>query len=259
MVRCVSFAAINDLIGFYYCEYREKNTMPFQRPWRNYVADDLLYGLAQQRAEFANHIGAQAQCTIDQYEIATADRGRAGIRHDPAFVAALSAHGKYNTAVAHADVGWDLTDQDHWNQDWLRMAAVAKRKCKGGLDWITHNTTRHIHFCLDGLDLVAAASKSYDGSSGGVADAPVGKAPIGMDVYTKARSITGAELRWVYRNRNNSRVRAQVQFWRRKVSWAGGVRTTVGWEQCPPPWNDVGASAEVRAAWAAYSPTTMGV
>lgn len=230
--------------------------MPFVLPWRNYVSGDLLYGLAGPRAEFAAAIHADAHHTIDQYEIATVDRGSVGIMHDPDFVAALAIHPKYGSVVADADAGWDLSKQYQWDADRVGMTALAKRKCKGGLNWITHNTFRHIHFCLDGLDLVAAASKNYNGA--GTADAPIGKAPLGTDVYVKARSITGAELRWVYRNRNDPRVSGQIQFWKRKVSWATGARVEDGWEQCLPPWS-IGSNPAVRAAWAAYVPTTVYV
>jgi hypothetical protein len=219
--------------------------MPFQGPnWRNYHSGDLFYGLHKPRLELAKFLGADQICTIDQYDIASADRTHASLQHDPDFVTALKNHSKYNDVVNAGDWGWDLANRAHWNAKPLAMTAIAKRKCKGGLDWITHSTFRHIHFCLEGLDLVAAAEKNYDGSSGGMADSP-GRAGLGADPYTKARSITGAELRWVYRNRSDPRVREQIQFWSLDPKWI----------QCPPPWEDPATSKKIRDAWANYKPT----
>jgi hypothetical protein len=36
----------------------------------------------------------------------------------------------------------------------------------------------------------------------------------GLFVTEKKRHITGAEIRWVYRNRKDSKVQAKIQFWR---------------------------------------------
>ncbi len=230
--------------------------MSFTAPWSNYTNGDLLYGLHGPRGELAAFLGLVNNYTIDEYDIASAPRATAlPLQFDPGFRDALLANGKYAEVVQHGDVGWDLSDNAHWQGgDYERALTVAKRKCKGGLEWIIYNTTRKIHFCLDGMNLAAAASKTYDGLSGGSADAPQGKAGPLVDTYAKPRSITGAEIRWVYRNKLDPRVRTAVQFWRRKVSWAGGVKTTAGWYQCPPPWSDPAASHEVRSAWAAYLP-----
>lgn len=232
--------------------------MPFQKPWRPYNSGDLLYGLADPRGELAVWLGADDLHTIDQYEIASIDRGNAGIVFDPDFVNALKGHPKTQIIVQLADKWADLTNDAHWLQAPPLMLGIAKRKCKGGLNWIIHNTFRHIHFCLAELDLVAAATKSYDGSSGGTADSPQGKAdPAAIAWYRKERSITGSELRWVYRNRNDGFVQDQVQFWRKRVSWdvISGTRTnTTEWYQCQPPWADPGYP-KVRSAWAAYQPT----
>ena len=236
--------------------------MPFTSPWAAYQAGDLLYGLAGPRVDLAAHFGLADHYTIDEYDIASYDRGggaSGALQYDPNFRDALRNHAKYASVVADGDLGWDLSDNAHWAADHSGMLLVAKRKCKGGLEWITRHTMRNIHFCLDGLNLRAAASKTYDGLSGGVADNPQGKAPLGTDPYNKPRSITGAELRWIYRNRLDVRVQNRVQFWRRRVSWATGARTTTGWEGCPPPWTDPAVSHDTRAAWAAYVPTTAWV
>lgn len=233
--------------------------MPFRAPWADYQVGDLLYGLADPCNDFANWLGVANLCTIDQYDIVAADRGN-GLLADRDFYNALDVHPKYTEVSLMGDLDWDLSDDTKWQGgDRNTSLALAKRKCKGGLNWITRNTVRRIHFLLDGLNLVAAARKNYDGSLGGEADAPRGKSPNGTGVYAKVRSITGAELRWVYRNRRDPAVIRGVQFWRGKVSWgaSGNTRTTTGYYQCPPPWSDIASSAQVRSAWAAYVPARI--
>src|SRR5438067_3651268 len=112
--------------------------VPFQKSWRDYHSGDLLYGLAMPRGEFAAFLGVDDLCVIDQYEISSVDRGNATLVHDPDFIAALSAHAKYGSVVTDADGGWDLANTAQWKFDTVGMAALAKRKCKGGLNWITH-------------------------------------------------------------------------------------------------------------------------
>src|SRR5262249_55867971 len=137
-------------------------------------------------------------------------------------------------------VGTELVYEEEWNAHQL---AVAKRKCKAGLEYIIYNTLYRIHFCLDGMHLKAAANKSYDGSNRGRPDNPVGKTPSTIAWDEKVRSVTGAELRWVYRRRRDPMVSKKVQFWDKR----GG-----NWIQCPPPWSDPNQPEDVRMAWASY-------
>lgn len=231
--------------------------MPFRSPYSTYQPGDLLYGLAGPRGNLAAHFGVAVGqiCTIDEYDIFAADRGYAGLRHDQGFIDSLTAHQKYSSVL-----NYDLADNNNWNNEPIKTAAYAKRKCKGGLNWITQNTTRRIHFLLDGLEMESVPAKNFT-TVPYARDHPQGKAPAALAWTAKERSITGAELRWVYRNRNNIRVQKQIQFWKKSVKWQTtgfGKHTSVDtFSPCPPPWSDKGQPASVRNAWAAYIPTNV--
>jgi hypothetical protein len=91
---------------------------------------------------------------------------------------------------------------------------------------------RRVHFVVEGLDEHVPA-KDHKGRGG--------------DEYkhgtSKHRTITGAELRWVYRHRDASRVSDNILFWRKDPA---------GWKQCEAPWADAGSPKLVRDSWAAY-------
>jgi hypothetical protein len=168
-------------------------------------------------------------------------------------VAALLSHSKYWTVV-----GYDLGKDSNWDKELVKAKAYARRKCKGGLNWVTQFTERRIHFMLDGLEMESIPRKNFTRDVRG-RDHPVGKAPADMVWTSKERSTTGEELRWVYRHRNNRRVQNQIQFWKTRKTWR-----TIGYGKhvpedvlspCPPPWSDKTQTDSVRNAWAAYIPT----
>jgi hypothetical protein len=222
--------------------------MPFARPWRHYKPGDLLYGLAQNRGRLAAFfkINQGAVYTIDQYGIMSDDQAATlaqnKLKFDREFIEALE-----NGDKTRGIVDTDLNDASFWNADRNNAINIAKRKCKAGLEYITQHTEHHIHFCLDGMNMVQVANKNYDGKAGGVADSP-GKWTGKWN--EKARSITGAELRWVYRNRFNPRVQSRIQFWKLAGS---------SWVACPPPWDDGDRTQAERNAFASYKPTAVTV
>ncbi len=216
--------------------------MPFSQAWRDYHPNDLLYGLAGPRNHLAAHMGIKDGdiYTIDQFDIFADAKPIGSVKshlvHDKDFIKVLQSSAK--TAQI---VGTDLNDGTLWNNDLVGTAAIAKRKCKAGLEFVIYHTTYHIHFCLGGMNLEQVAAKNYDGSAGGMADSAGGKS-TGLDWKSKARSITGAELRWVYRHSREPMVQSKVQFW----------KDDGGWKQCPPPWKDIKQPMSVRSAFAAY-------
>lgn len=216
--------------------------MPFNPPYARYKAGDILYGLAQPRGELAQAMGIKQGdiYTIDQYDTFADARPRgaplSGLKYDPEF----------NAAVARATDGQskyaDLNSGAQWAAHPDAMGAVARRKCKTGIDYICRNASGTIHFCLDGLDIFAVAAKSYDGP--GARDNPKGKAHD-QAWFEKSRSITGAEIRWVYRHRNDVAIRSRIQFWNRESGQ---------WVPCPPPWDDTRVPF-VQAAFRCYQPS----
>ncbi len=65
---------------------------------------------------------------------------------------------------------------------------------------------------------------------------PAGPDRKGADWTSKSTSITGAEVRWLFRNRKDKAVQDHVQFW-----MAG--------KPCVPPWEQ---SPELKALWSTY-------
>ncbi|SHN16082.1 hypothetical protein SAMN05192549_10544 [Duganella sacchari] len=134
------------------------------------------------------------------------------------FEKSLSAHNIYKSAIEGLSSGNENT----------------RRKCKGGLDWAV-NGNRTVHFLLDELDITAVVKKN--------------NIRVGRSIYSaeKERSITGAELRWIYRNRNNPLVQNRVQFW-------------LAFAPCLPPWEQDIPIKQTgllysKTLWLGYKPT----
>jgi hypothetical protein len=110
--------------------------------------------------------------------------------------------------------------------------AILRRKSKGGLGWASSSSRLFtVHFILDHLDMLAVTQKS-DQRDG-----------IGRDGQ-KERAITGAELRWIFHNRDDPGVRRAIQFWREG-------------EPVGPPWEEGVGRGQINAQWAVYKPRSV--
>jgi hypothetical protein len=99
-----------------------------------------------------------------------------------------------------------------------------KRKSKVAI-YVLVNKSRKIHFVLDLLNIDEVIHKNHAAE-------------------TQAnRSITSAELRWIYKNRDNVMLRANIQFWYQGV-------------QCLPPWVD--GSPRYSKKWGDFKPSATG-
>jgi hypothetical protein len=108
-----------------------------------------------------------------------------------------------------------------------------KQKCKGGLWWATQVAKKQVHFYLEGLNFWDTCNNTRG-----------------------LRSITDAELRWIYRFKDNGNVQEYIQFWRPAgcKKWAdlqAAKGSHSGVEQCGPPWEDFEGGMQV---WASYKP-----
>ena len=226
--------------------------MPFHAPFRDrYQAGDMIFGYAQSitafidqhRAEGANDSAKVNALTTD---VADANHARYA-RGVPAgetpravqFVTSLSTHAKYNRVVS-AD---ENAGQTSWitqnramgparnNQSW-------RMKSKGALYWATMEAGIHIHFVLDSIPIADVVGKNHQSPHAHAADTPSGRKATAPEEATKTRTVTHAELRWIYRNRGVPAVAAHIQFWLNNAC-------------CDPPW-------ETDAAlWLHYVPTVV--
>lgn len=193
--------------------------MPFKKElWADPKEGDLVYGVKDTRKWYMeNFFKEKGIFTIDEFKVLQIDKGKT----NQSFLDAIAIHKKYNTAKNSGDTN-----------------EAVRRKCKAGIEWGV-SQKKQIHFILDELDLKAVVNKDYDGKNSDRA---------ATSTKPKNRSITGSELRWIYRNRHLAEVQAHVQFW--AVT-----------EKCLPPWEaDLDSCLNNRAInfpkslWVGYIP-----
>ncbi|WP_047679347.1 MULTISPECIES: hypothetical protein [Xenorhabdus] len=112
------------------------------------------------------------------------------------------------------------------------------RKCKGGISWISMGDNEltldiHIHFILDGINMESVVGKydlniNNDDINTNKNSNQFVSVSLEGERRGNIKSITGKELRWLFRHRANPRVAKKVQF------WEGGKPTTPPWvgEKC---------------------------
>lgn len=132
--------------------------------------------------------------------------------------------------------------------------AAWRKKCKGGIYYGTHVLDKTVHFCLS-LEVktgdIVTGYKSMDFGAV-VAKTSPSDTPRTTTKDEKIRLITPAELRWVYRHREDASVQRNIQFWTHTSADA----TKASWAPCGPPWD---SDAGAKAMWAAYKRKTTNV
>ncbi|MBD2783449.1 hypothetical protein ID858_11200 [Xenorhabdus sp. DI] len=193
--------------------------MPFLRPFRNkFIPGDLIYGLRGQRKRYIDLVSAFIDARglnddawppiyIDDYvvppekkcmeDVIKRNKGNVDyckgrlnyieIHHNEYqeyskdFFENLRQNKKYSSVV---------NEKERFNE--LNLG----RKCKGGLLWVGNDSKLvkdiHVHFILDDINMQWVADKHEE---------------------FEKKSITGQELRWIFRNRHNAKVKQKVQFW----------------------------------------------
>ncbi|PHM47879.1 hypothetical protein [Xenorhabdus miraniensis] len=206
--------------------------MPFYPPFKtSFEQGDLIFGLSRERVKyaqkypqfgFARFLDTKNISTIDRYSITQREYDiRKKFEHkipsnQESFDNAIKNHCKYNS-IRHYAAKLDI---DFGSKNVHYPEQVTSRKCKAGLSWFSQSLTRScIHFILDEIDIERVIYK------------------LSENKRKKKSSYTGSELRWIYRNRRDPKVRSCIQFWREGVPVA-------------PPWIE-GKDASL---WQNYHP-----
>jgi hypothetical protein len=197
--------------------------MPFMEPWVNEVREgDLVFGVSNDEKTIGKAVFLKTHqngVSMTQYNVTNIENMFSQTPQGNAaqFDHALAGHKKYSQA----------TGADDSNE-------VFRWKCKGGLYWATFIETQAIkvHFVLDDLDLKQVVKKSNSSDIKGRNSC--------FRQVEKSRSVTGSELRWIYRNRAHPGVRQRIQFWLNDAP-------------CGPPWVSNGR------LWARYKPKVVHV
>ncbi|MDF7758547.1 hypothetical protein PU683_03230 [Kosakonia cowanii] len=153
---------------------------------------DLIYGVHSElgRRWYAEHKEPfkSRTLTIDELKILKSDpfTNQRYAQFEQEFRNFLKSSPKYKSALDSAGNNEDI-----------------RRKAKAGLQWAV-NSGRNVHFVLDDLNISNVINKQHKGKN---ADTPASNGK------KKNRAITGAELRWIYRNRMNENVKSHIFFW----------------------------------------------
>lgn len=188
---------------------------------RDYEEGDLIYGLARRRALFVEGVmaahasdlrprvvmvddmnnqflGTNAPTTPNQNQL-----GNQGSGADYTPGAAMSREG----ALFHAFL------RDKVKPKWQPSKSPGKANVnqrvksasKAGIQWTTTERKKRIHFILDGLDMEFVTGKL---------DVMLFRTDnIKQKEDPGNKSVTGCELRWLYRQRNNTEIMSRVVFW----------------------------------------------
>lgn len=222
--------------------------MSFKPPFKNeYTEGDLIYGLDNVRTSYINEhpafkkIENSINALMDNYAATKTEREKQEMFAVPVpsqqneFQQALQNHSKYKSA--YSGVGF-LVRGRHLNVMFDDPADIVK-KCKAGLYWATQKQAFQVHFLLDEINFeeVVLKSNRQDCSFDNVRaylkiaakHMKVRGANLRDHYYPersiKTKSITGSELRWIYRNREDAKVQKIIQFWYKD-------------KPCCPPWDE---------------------
>lgn len=243
--------------------------MPFHcnPAYTGFTNDDIAYGLSGPRGEFLmwcfrsnkflrsnGQLEMPVYSTIDVHRLDGSPTNQSHWAKLWPFFTEMQKHDKYKRYM-DALLATGTMKEGDIKATPAEENKLLRAKSKFGILHTIKNTNGHVHFVLDGLNMCETATKTYYEM-----DQPRGKSEGAED---KIRSITGSELRWIYRHRNAPRVQQRIQFWYR-----GNGQNFL---PVPPPWEDsnrfsarprtssgaqaAGPQVSWKSAWSWYHPT----
>jgi len=198
--------------------------MPMEPPWRTvFQKGDYIFGYASSITEFTEQHKGEGASSKDKIQELSTDEaealdGKGKAADKRSFYEAVQQHPKYKDVLSDSIKDFRAPALAGLKPGPVKNNREWRIKSKGSLYWATMVGKKHVHFILDGIDLEEVVRKTHtDGPLHGQ-DTPLGTPP-----ELKTRTITHAELRWLYRNKAFDEVRAHVQFWLKNAC-------------CEPPW-----------------------
>jgi len=185
-------------------------------------SEGLIYGLNSPRERYikSNKELKMKVRTIDEFKI---------LKDDPKY--SRVDVNDFKTFLIRNDKYKEVVGGSGSNQN-------IRRKAKGGLEWATSKGV-HVHFVLDELDINAVINKNFRRKNG---DSDPGS-------IRKNRSITGSELRWLYRHWSDDKVRKNVTF------WVEGTKVPPPWEKDVKLFKLEGEIKYAHSEWLKYKPS----
>lgn len=201
------------------CHYQ--SPIVYNKSFKN---GDLVYGLSAQRGNYiyrnTDFAGAKPEfnvSTIDQYRLNPIDRLYNGRFAYPSFTSSSS----FETSVRnHEKYRQIMENANPYSQSFDRNTYFS-RKCKAGINWAKESGNT-VHYILDDINMDVVIHKHYYLQQG----------------HSDANSISGSELRWIYRNRHDPGVQKSVQFWR------NGRPANAPWVDSPEKWSQYKPKSE---------------
>ena len=189
---------------------------------------DRAYGLAGPRGEFlkdrvmVNVLMNRTKApfpTLDSYQLSKAVNSTPELLDElKSFLTSMKEHQKYKRYYEALKTAPKPGNEKSLVLPSHEENSILRAKSKFGIEW-TLNNGGHVHFILKGLNMSDVTGKTY------ATDSPKGASD--ENTVNKERSITGSELRWIYRNKGVPLVQKRVQFW---------LKSDGHWSQCLPPW-----------------------
>ena len=188
--------------------------MPIEKPWRTvFQPGDYIFGYANTITEFTEKHRAEGATENDKIQSLATDRaeafdGKGKSADKQSFYGALEQHPKYSAILSDSSKDVRAPALAGMKPGAVKNNRAWRIKSKGSLYWATMAVKKHVHFILDDIDMEEVIKKNHtDGPVHGQDTGP------GTAADAKTRTITHAELRWIYRNKILPEVRAHVQFW----------------------------------------------
>ncbi|WP_444931646.1 hypothetical protein ACJJIF_07720 [Microbulbifer sp. SSSA002] len=222
--------------------------MPFSKPWRIYCSGDFFYGFSGSRARLIQQLTQKKMRDLaDKGTIAWLDQLLTGTAVDKChflnedFSNFCRSKEKYK-CVVQDNVNLEpprTNDQTTDNKIW-------RRKSKAGIEFLVkHN--HFIHFAID-YDIDWNAVISKPGIPAEEAKFPFKREPVYQFKADelKYRVITYAEIRFIFRNRNDKDFMKRIQFWYQDSSANNSAFSPEAppWERYPEIWKNYKPKSE---------------